>query len=148
MRDIGLIGVGYIGKRFVESLREASYSLTVYDIDESQVAYAREYGAEVADSPAGVGEASDAVFMALPGTPEVEATMEGEDGLLSTLDPGDVVVDSTTTKVETAVEYEATCEERGVHWVSDARRTGRGHPHDGRRIGRQLRSRRGTDRDR
>ena len=118
MRDIGLIGVGYIGKRFVESLREAGYSLTVYDIDESQVAYAVERGAEAADSPAEVGRASDAVFMALPGTPEVEATMEGEDGLLSALDPGDVVVDSTTTKVETAREYEAECEDRDVHWVS------------------------------
>jgi 3-hydroxyisobutyrate dehydrogenase-like beta-hydroxyacid dehydrogenase len=118
MRDIGLIGVGYIGKRFVESLREAGHSLTVYDIDESQVEYAVERGAEAADRPAEVGRASDAVFMALPGTPEVEATMEGEDGLLAALDPGDVVVDSTTTKVETAVAYEGRCEDRNVHWVS------------------------------
>ncbi|MFC6942126.1 NAD(P)-dependent oxidoreductase [Salinirubellus sp. GCM10025818] len=118
MRDIGLIGAGYIGKRFVESLREADYSLTVYDVDDSQVEYAEERGAEAADSPAEVGRASDAVFMALPGTPEVEATIEGEDGLLPALDPGDLVVDSTTTKVETAREYEAKCGDRDVHWVS------------------------------
>lgn len=118
MRDVGIIGVGYIGKRFVESLREAGHSLTVYDIDDSKVAHASERGADVADSPADVGAASDAVFMALPGTPEVEATMEGEDGLLSALDPGDVVLDSTTTKVGTSLEYEAKCEARDVHWVS------------------------------
>lgn len=118
MREIGLIGVGDIGKRFFESLGEAGHSVTVYDTDESQVAYAVERGADGADSPAEVGRASDAVFMALPGTPEVEATMGGDDGLLSALDPGDLVVDSTTTKVGTAVEYERACEERGVDWVT------------------------------
>ena len=110
--------MGYIGKRFVESLREAGHTLTVYDTDESQVAYASEHGAKAADSPAEVARASDAVFMALPGTPEVEATMAGEDGLLSALDAGDVVIDSTTTKVGTALEYESACEARGVGWVT------------------------------
>ena len=118
MRDIGLIGVGFIGKRFVESLSEAGHSFTVFDVDPSQEAYASERGADVADSPAGVAAASEVVLMALPGTPEVESTMEGDDGLLSALDPGDVVIDSTTTKVATALDYRARCEERGVHWVT------------------------------
>ena len=118
MQEIGLVGVGFIGKRFLESLREAGHPLTVFDVDPSQVAYAEERGASVADSPAEVAEASDAVLLALPGTPEVEATMDGPDGLLSALDPGDVVVDATTTRVGTAVEYESKCEERGVHWVT------------------------------
>lgn len=118
MRDIGIIGVGFIGKRFLDSLSEAGHDLTVFDIDPSQEAYAAERGASVADTPADVAASSDVVLMALPGTPEVEATVEGEDGLLSGLDPDAVVVDSTTTKVETALEYQARCEERGVHWVS------------------------------
>ena len=118
MRDIGLVGVGYIGKRLVESLREAGYPLTVFDVDPAQVAYARDRGADVADSPAGVAEASDAVLLALPGTPEVEATMEGEGGLLSALESGDVVVDTSTTKVGTAVACESACEELDVHWLT------------------------------
>ncbi len=118
MQDIGLIGVGFIGKLFVDSLRDADYSLTVYDIDPSQVAYAEDQGATGVDSPAAVAETADTILMALPGTPEVEATMEGDGGMLEALDSGQVIIDSTTVKAETAEEYEAKCVDRGVHWVS------------------------------
>jgi len=124
MTDTGVIGVGYIGKLFVDRLAEAGHSLTVYDIDDEQTAYAVERGATAADSPAEAARASEVVVMALPGSPEVEATMEGDDGLLAGLDPGDLVVDATTTHPDTSVVCEEFCEEAGVDFV-EATITGR-----------------------
>lgn len=118
MQSIGLIGVGFIGKLFVDSLRDAGYPVTAYDINPNQIAYAENQGAEAADSPAAVARDSDVILLALPGTPEVEATFEGEHGMGSELEAGQIVIDSTTTKVETATEYAEYCADRDVYWVS------------------------------
>lgn len=129
MTDTGLIGVGYIGKLFVDRLREAGHPLTVYDLDDDQMAYATELGATAADSPAAVARETDVVIMALPGSPEVEATMEGGDGLLAALDAGDLVVDATTTHPDTSVVCEELCEGVGARFV-EATITG-GAPREG-----------------
>jgi len=129
MTDTGVIGVGYIGKLFVDRLTEAGHSLTVFDLDDDQVAYAVDQGAASAGSPAEVARNSEVVVMALPGSPEVEATMEGEDGLLAELDVGDLVVDATTTHPDTSVVCEERCDESGVAFV-EATITG-GSPREG-----------------
>jgi len=129
MTDTGVIGVGYIGKLFVDRLAEAGHSLTVFDIDDDQVAYAVDRGARAADNPADLARESEVVVMALPGSPEVEATMDGEDGLLAGLDAGDLVVDATTTHPDTSVVCEEACEEVGADFV-EATITG-GSPYEG-----------------
>jgi len=115
---IGLIGVGFVGKLFVDSLTEAGYPLTVYDIDESQTTYATERGAEAAGSPGEVARRSEVLLLALPGSPEVEATMEDDSGVLRALDADDTVIDATTVRVATAVEYAGRCRDRGARFVS------------------------------
>lgn len=129
MKDIGLIGIGYIGKLFVDRLHDSGHSLTVYDVDEEQVAYAVNKGANAANAPAEVGRSSDVVLMAVPGSPEVESTMEGEDGLLSVLDDEKLVIDVTTTHPDTSIEYETKCAERGAGFI-EAPITG-GAPREG-----------------
>jgi len=132
MTDIGVIGIGYIGKLFVDRLSGAGHSLTVFDIDDDQVAYAVERGATAAENPAEVARESEVVVLALPGSPEVEATMDGEDGddgLLAGLDAGDLVVDSTTTHPDTSVVCEELCDEAGADFV-EATITG-GSPREG-----------------
>jgi 3-hydroxyisobutyrate dehydrogenase-like beta-hydroxyacid dehydrogenase len=118
MPRIGLVGVGFIGKLFVDSLAEAQESFVAYDIDESKVEYARERGGEAADDPAEVARRADTVVLSLPGAPEVEAVMESADGILDELEAGDALVDTTTTGPETALAYEAKCEERGVTYLT------------------------------
>lgn len=129
MTAVGLIGVGYIGKLFLDELVDANYSVTVFDIDESKVEYATEQGANAAESPEAVGRKSDVVLIAVPGTPEVEATLEGEDGLLEGLEAGDLVIDASTTLPETSVAAEEWCAARDVRFL-EAPITG-GSPREG-----------------
>lgn len=129
MTSVGLIGVGYIGKLFLDELRDADYDVTAFDIDESQVAYATERGASAAETPAEVGRQSDVILMAVPGSPEVEATMEGENGLLGALTADHLVIDVTTTLPETSIVCEEMCGDRGARFL-EAPITG-GSPRDG-----------------
>lgn len=129
MTAVGLIGVGYIGKRFLEELLDDDHTVTVFDVDDAQVEYATSRGATAAETPAAVGRESTVVVIAVPGSPEVEATMEGTDGLLAGTDPGDLVIDASTTLPETSVACEEWCAERDVRFV-EAPITG-GSPHDG-----------------
>jgi 3-hydroxyisobutyrate dehydrogenase-like beta-hydroxyacid dehydrogenase len=124
----GVIGVGVIGKRFVRKLRDAGHEVTVYDIDEDSVEWARERGASGADSPRGVAEAAETVLLALPGTPEVEATME-DGSLADALTEDHLVIDVTTTLPETSVVCDEWCTERGASFL-EAPITG-GAPREG-----------------
>lgn len=118
MSGIGLIGVGFVGKLFVDKLCEADYTLTVYDVDKTQVDYATARGATAVESPATVAEQSESVILALPGRREVEAVMESRDGLLDAATPGQLIIDTTTTGPEIAVEYEQQCADQDVGFIS------------------------------
>ena len=129
MDTIGLIGVGYIGTEFLDRLLAADDDVVVFDIDEDAVARATDRGAAAADSPAAIADRTDAIVLALPGSPEVEATLEGEDGLLDALTPDQLVVDVTTTHPDTSVVAEELCDEAGSAYI-EAPITG-GAPREG-----------------
>jgi 3-hydroxyisobutyrate dehydrogenase-like beta-hydroxyacid dehydrogenase len=118
MSQIGLIGVGFVGKLFVDRLRKADYPVTVYDVDEMQIEYATERGAQAVGNPAAVAEQAEIVVLALPGRREVEAVMESEDGLLDAVASGQLIIDTTTTGPETAVKYERRCADQDVGFIS------------------------------
>jgi len=117
MATVGVIGVGYIGKTFLDRLADTAYETVAYDVDESQVAAALDRGAERGESPADVTRRSDSVVLALPGSPEVEAVMESADGILDALSAGQPVVDVTTTRPDTSRQCAAWCEQRDAAFV-------------------------------
>ncbi|MFB6173037.1 MAG: NAD(P)-dependent oxidoreductase [Halobacteriales archaeon] len=114
---LGLIGVGFIGKLFVDAVAETEHRLTAYDVDPDQTAYAVEGGAEAAEDPAAVGGAVDTVVMALPGAPESRSVVY-EEGLLDALSAGDTVIDATTTGPDAATEHAEACAGRDVRFLT------------------------------
>lgn len=129
MREIGLIGVGFIGKMFLDRLHKDEYSVTVFDINEEKTTYAENQGARIASTPAGVAGATDVILIAVPGTPEVDAIMKEEDGILAELSTGQIVIDATTTLPETSIECKRHCENQGAMFI-EAPITGAA-PHEG-----------------
>ncbi len=132
MDRIGLIGVGNIGGFFCRTLIEKGWALTAYDIDPARAAQAGELGAEVADTPAGVAEAAEVILLALPGSHCVEQAMEGRalsqsgafdagetspDGILPALRPGRLVIDTGTSRPETAARYDRLCADRDAGFI-------------------------------
>ncbi len=78
---IGYIGLGLMGKPIAGNLLKAGYSLTVHSRQPRAGGRAlRSLGAQVAETPRGVAEASDFVFTSLPDSPDVEQVVLGDQG--------------------------------------------------------------------
>ncbi len=117
MRQVGLIGLGNMGRFYAQRLLEAGFSLTVLDIDPKKVEWAKSFGASVAPSPKELAQKSEAILLAVPGSKEVEAVMEGGDGVLSGLTSGQLVINTSTTHPSTDIRYERECSLRGSGYV-------------------------------
>ncbi len=124
MQPIGLIGLGNVGSGFARKLREAGYPLTVYDKDTAKLDAALALGARAADTPGRVADESDLILLSLPGSHIVEAVMEGPDGVVNHLRPGQLVVDTGTSRPQTAVHYDRVCRAKSAAFL-DAPITGR-----------------------
>jgi len=117
MEEIGLIGVGEAGARFMDWLMEAGYDVTCYNRGH-QIDYAEEQGATIVPTRAEVAERTDAIVLSVTGSSNVETIMEGDDGLLNIAESGQLILDTSTIKVSTAVKYQQKCAEADIHWVS------------------------------
>lgn len=117
MQKIGLIGLGNIGKFYAERLRQHDYPLTVLDLDPERVAYATSLGAQAVDSPGAVVRAAEIIILSLPGSHAVEQVMEGADGILAHLQPGQIVADTGTSRPATDIHYAQRCKALGASLV-------------------------------
>lgn len=114
MKNIGLIGLGNIGKVYTKKLLEAGYPLNVFDIDKAKLEIAVGQGAKSAASPAEVVENSDIIILSLPGSPAVESVM---DSVLGVLRAGQLIIDTSTSRPSTAIRFEKLCAEKGVGFI-------------------------------
>ena len=69
-QDLGFVGVGRMGIHMAGRLLEAGYGVTVFDLNETNVARLVQRGAKRAATPAEVASASDIVLASLP-TPDI-----------------------------------------------------------------------------
>ena len=114
---IGFIGLGIMGKPMAARLVRAGFPVVVHNRSRGRprsspprVPSAR---APRARSPSG----SDVVVTMLPDSPDVEAVVLGEDGVIAGVREGMLVVDMSTIAPATARQVHAALAERGVEAV-------------------------------
>ncbi len=88
MQSVGVVGLGLMGSAIVQRLRAAGFEVTGYDVDAEKRARAAQLGALPAESLAAIGERCTTILLAVFSTDQVEAVLEGSDGLLSVRDAG------------------------------------------------------------
>jgi 3-hydroxyisobutyrate dehydrogenase len=121
---VGFIGLGIMGSRMAANLRAAGYELTVFNrTRERAETFASEHGADVADTPAAVGAASDVVITMVVDGPQVEAVLLGDEGVLAGAAEGTLCVDMSTIAPAQTRAIGAALDERGIGFV-DAPVTG------------------------
>ncbi len=111
---IGFVGLGNMGRHMVSNLMAGGHQLTVHDLFPEQAAAARSAGAAWADSPRALAEQCRVVMTSLPGPPEVEAVLTGENGLLAGARPGDIFVDLSTNSPTVVRRLAEAARTRGV----------------------------------
>jgi len=77
-------------------LLNAGHRLTVYDVDPSACARLAAHGAEIRPTPASITADCPNIITSLPGPKEVELVMRGTDGLLSSVRPDTLVLETST----------------------------------------------------
>jgi 3-hydroxyisobutyrate dehydrogenase-like beta-hydroxyacid dehydrogenase len=117
---IGYIGVGLMGHGAARNILGHGYALTITGHrNRGPVDDLIARGAREAKTPADVARASDIVFLCLPSSVEVEATIYGEHGVLAGASAGLIVVDSTTSDPRATQRIGADLAQRGVR-MADA----------------------------
>jgi 2-hydroxymethylglutarate dehydrogenase len=90
---VGFIGTGHMGNPIARHLLKGGHEVTVFDKRQESTANLIELGAIWGETPAGVADASEIVFTSLPGPPEVDDAVLGENGLLDGAKAGTLHVD-------------------------------------------------------
>ena len=115
---IGWIGTGVMGASMCKHLMDAGFKATVYTRSKSKAEHLVSSGATWADSPRSVAEQSDVVF-AIVGFPKDvrEVFMCPENGALAGCEPGNILVDMTTSEPSLAIEMTEKAKASGVHML-------------------------------
>lgn len=114
---IGWIGTGVMGQSMASHLIQAGFGVTIYSRTRDKADVLLDQGAQWADSPAAVAMASDVTF-AMVGLPQdVRQVFLDNDGILAGCQPGQIVVDMTTSRPELAVEIYQQAKQRQVHSI-------------------------------
>ncbi len=119
MQRIGFIGAsGLMGHGMAKNLRAKGYplALTVHR-NRDRVADLLAAGATVAATPAELARASDVVFLCVTGSPQVEAVVSGDNGLLAGAARGLVIVDTSTAEPESTNRLRLLCAAQGVDYI-------------------------------
>ncbi len=95
---IGFIGLGLMGSGIAENLQKRGFELVVYGRNKQAIATVLDRGnARQVDSPRELAEASDIVMLCVTTSKVVESLIYGEDGILSGIKEGAVVIDFGTS---------------------------------------------------
>jgi 3-hydroxyisobutyrate dehydrogenase-like beta-hydroxyacid dehydrogenase len=98
---IGFIGVGMMGHGMAKNLVTKGFPLTVLGHkNRKPIESLKGMGATEATNPAEVSNNSDIIFICVVGSPQVEEVVFGKNGLLSSVKPGQIVVDCSTSEPE------------------------------------------------
>jgi len=95
--SVGFIGLGIMGAPMALNVLKSGFALTVYNRTSGKTGPLREAGAQVADSPAAVAEASDIVLACVSDTPDVlEVMLDESQGVIAGAREGMIAVDHST----------------------------------------------------
>jgi 2-hydroxy-3-oxopropionate reductase len=112
---VGFIGLGIMGRPMAKNLMEAGYELVVHNRSpEKAEELAKEGNATAAASPGQVAQACDIVITMLPDSPDVEAVVAGEGGVLEGIRDGALLVDMSTISPVVTKELSEMVREKGA----------------------------------
>ena len=115
---IGFLGLGTMGAPLANNLRKAGYAVTVWNRTAGRAGPIVGKGAKLAPTPRACAEDQDLVFTCLADEKALEAVLEGPDGVLAGMRPGEILVDCGTSGTRETRSAAARLAERGCAFVA------------------------------
>jgi 2-hydroxy-3-oxopropionate reductase len=116
-RTIGFVGLGLMGKPMALNLHKAGARLIINNRSQDVVRDLAVLGMTPVPTPAAACEGAEAVIVMLPDTPAVETVLLGDDGVVSGLEAGLLVIDMGTTKVTSTRRFAKAVTEAGGDYI-------------------------------
>ena len=106
IKNVSFIGLGVMGYPMAGHLQNKGYNVTVYNRTTAKAEkWAEEYKGSMAKTPGEASQNSEIVFMCVGRDEDIIEVMEGEDGILSKVAEGSIIVDHTTASADIARKY-------------------------------------------
>ena len=115
---VAFIGLGAMGYPMAGHLQGSGRKVTVYNRTAAKAeAWCRQYGGEMASTPAAAVQDASIVFLCVGNDSDVMAVMTGDDGVLSGIKAGATLVDHTTTSRQLAQELAQLTQKQDVAFL-------------------------------
>jgi 3-hydroxyisobutyrate dehydrogenase len=114
---IGFIGLGIMGQGMTRNLLKAGFELRVWNRTASKMAPLASEGALTAENPAVLAAESDIIITCVSDTPDVEAVILGESGVIHGAQAGSLVIDMSTISPAATRQIATKLAEADVHML-------------------------------
>ncbi len=115
---VGFVGLGIMGAPMALNMMKAGYELKVYNrTDRPRVQEVVDAGGQRIDTPQAAAEGSDVIVSIVTDTPDMEAVILGEDGIIHGAAAGATVIDMSTVSPRVTQEVAAKLAEKGVNML-------------------------------
>lgn len=112
--SVALLGLGTMGRGMAANLLKAGFPLTVWNRTPAKAEPLVQMGATVAENPAQAAENAGVVLAMLSDDAASRAAWLGEDGALTAMQPGSIVVESSTLSPDWIRELNEAATHRGL----------------------------------
>jgi 2-hydroxy-3-oxopropionate reductase len=111
---VGFIGLGLMGKPMAKNLLARGFPLVVHSRSRGPVDELVAEGADAVDTPADVARRAQCILTMVPDSPDVEAVLEGPNGVFSAIQPGTLLIDNSSIAPAVARRLAARAVELGA----------------------------------
>lgn len=117
MKRIGFIGLGVMGGGIAGTLLKAGYDVTIWSRNPDQGKPLVKRGAKAAPNIAAAVKDAEVVMYSLSNDRAIEEVVFGPGGVLSSVSPGQIVLDCTTVHPETSRRQSEAYAKKGVEFM-------------------------------
>jgi 3-hydroxyisobutyrate dehydrogenase len=117
MSRVAFIGLGHMGGHMCRHVVEAGFDVTAYDLDPEAVGRAARDGAHPGISLQACVRDAEILVTSLPGPPQVDEVLIGADGAISTLKPGSLIIEMSTSSLEVGRRGQAAAQAQNVQLI-------------------------------
>lgn len=114
---VGFVGVGNMGNPMAANLQKAGHALQVHDIKREAAQNLLDAGATWANGPKEAATGVDSVFLSLPMPADVERVVLSENGVLTAINSGGIIVDMSTNSPTVVRSLAEKTKAKGVTFI-------------------------------
>ena len=114
---VGIVGLGKMGRPIARHIARKGFKVAGYDINNATAQLAEKEGCALAASISELAARSDLLLILVGFDSEVEKVIFGGDGALARMQPGSILVVSSTVAPQTVKQITARLQGKGVHLV-------------------------------